>query len=88
MYRARVERNVKATAQEKGAGASVPGRWSAVKQFFRESRLELQKVIWPTREEAMKLTGLVIVVVVVVGIFMFGWDQFIGAISSRLFAGR
>ncbi len=65
---------------------STPSRWSGVKQFFRDSWLELRKVIWPTREEIVKLTALVVLVVLTVGLFMFAWDQLIGQISNRLFA--
>ena len=67
---------------------STPSRWSGIRQFLRESRLELLKVIWPTRDEVVKLTALVLLVVVVVSIFIFAWDQVVGLVSSRLFAGR
>jgi preprotein translocase subunit SecE len=86
MIRARTEK-VRAT-QEKGAGVSTPSRWSRVKQFFRDSWLELRKVIWPTREEVIKMTALVVVVVVIVGIFMYGWDQILAVITNKLFAAR
>jgi len=35
--------------------------------YFRETAGELRKVSWPTRREAIQLTGLVIVVMLVVG---------------------
>ena len=41
-----------------------------VQAFFRETIGELRKVSWPTRREALQLTGLVIVVMVVVGIIL------------------
>ncbi len=50
--------------------------------------LELRKVIWPTREEVTKMTALVVVVVTIVGIFMYGWDQVLAVITSRLFVAR
>ena len=50
--------------------------------------MELQKVIWPTREEVVKLTALVVLVVAFVGLFMFTWGQVVGQFSSRLFVGR
>ncbi len=46
-------------------------------QFFVEVWSELRKVVWPTREEATRLTVMVltvsIVVGVVLGIFDFGF---------------
>lgn len=41
-----------------------------VQAFFRETVGELRKVSWPTRREALQLTGLVIVVMIVVGIIL------------------
>ena len=41
-----------------------------VQLYFRETIGELRKVSWPTRREALQLTGLVIVVMVVVGIIL------------------
>lgn len=41
-----------------------------VQQYFRETIGELKKVSWPTRREAFQLTGLVIVVMVVVGLIL------------------
>jgi preprotein translocase subunit SecE len=41
-----------------------------VQSYFRETIGELRKVSWPTRREAMQLTGLVIVVMIVVGIIL------------------
>ena len=38
--------------------------------FFRETVGELRKVSWPTQREAMQLTGLVIVVMLVIGIIL------------------
>ena len=41
-----------------------------VQSYFRETIGELRKVSWPTRREALQLTGLVIVVMVIVGIIL------------------
>lgn len=74
--------------QEKGSSVSRPSFWSRVQQFFRDSWLELRKVIWPTREEVLKMTALVVVVVTIVGIFMFGWDRVLSLVTNRLFMAR
>ena len=41
-----------------------------VQQYFRETIGELRKVSWPTRREAFQLTGLVIIVMFVVGVIL------------------
>lgn len=38
---------------------------NALVRYYRETVGELRKVVWPTREEALRLTGLVLVVIVV-----------------------
>jgi preprotein translocase subunit SecE len=61
------------------------GQGARVKGFFRDAWLELQKVIWPTREEVTKMTGLVVAVVLVVGLFIFFWDKILVQITRPLF---
>lgn len=43
-------------------------------QFYRETVAELRKVVWPTRDEAIRLTGIVIAVVVAMSIFLGAID--------------
>lgn len=42
--------------------------------FFKEVKSELSKVVWPTREKAMKLTLVVIIISVAVGIYIGAVD--------------
>lgn len=42
--------------------------------FLKEVRDELQKVVWPTREEAIRLTTLVLLISLLVGLFLGGAD--------------
>lgn len=44
------------------------------KQFLLEVRGELDKVIWPTRQEAIRLTAIVIGVSLAVGVFIGALD--------------
>ena len=44
--------------------------------FLRETRIELRKVVWPTREETAKTTGIIMIAVVVVAIFLWIVDAF------------
>lgn len=43
--------------------------------FARESRMELRKVFWPTRQETMQTTLVVGVMVVVLALFLWGVDS-------------
>jgi preprotein translocase subunit SecE len=52
----------------------VKNKENAIQRFFRETYGELRKVNWPTWPEARRLTGLVLLVMVFVGIFLAGID--------------
>lgn len=54
-----------------------------VGNFFSESKQELGKVNWPTRQELMGSTALVIVVTLMMSAFIFAID-FVLAILMRL----
>ena len=47
------------------------------REFLVESRFELRKVVWPTRQEAMRMTWVVILVVVIIALLLAGFDQVI-----------
>ncbi len=76
---------MRAVAQEQRVAGGRVGFWSRIKNFFRDSWLELQKVIWPSYEEVVKLTGLVVVVVFTVGLFIFLWDRILWTATRSLF---
>lgn len=42
---------------------------------FRETRSELRKVVWPTREETTRLTIVVMVISIVIGLILFVGDS-------------
>ncbi|MBQ7668860.1 MAG: preprotein translocase subunit SecE [Clostridia bacterium] len=44
------------------------------KSFIKETKTELKKVIWPTRQEVINGTATVIVMVAIVGIIIFAFD--------------
>jgi preprotein translocase subunit SecE len=44
------------------------------RKFFADSLFELRKVVWPTREETLKITGLVLIVVAIISLVLSGFD--------------
>jgi preprotein translocase subunit SecE len=44
--------------------------WERAKQFFREVRVELKKVTWPSRKETIASTSVVLVTVILVAFFL------------------
>jgi preprotein translocase subunit SecE len=49
----------------------------ALWRFVNSSRVELRKVVWPTREEAIQTTIAVIIFTVVMGVFFWLLDMFL-----------
>jgi preprotein translocase subunit SecE len=43
-------------------------------QYIRETRAELRKVVWPTRQEALNLTIIVVVTILVMSVFFGAVD--------------
>jgi preprotein translocase subunit SecE len=43
-------------------------------EFLGEAKMELRKVVWPTSQETIQTTGLIIVMVVIFGLIMWGFD--------------
>ena len=48
--------------------------WGAICRYFRELRSELKKVVWPTPQQVLKNTLIVLACVLVVGIFIWLFD--------------
>jgi preprotein translocase subunit SecE len=59
-------------------------RENTLLRTFRESRAELKKVVWPSREEAGRLTVLVIIVASVIGTLLFMSDSIFLALYTFL----
>ena len=47
----------------------------AIAGFARDARMEVRKVVWPTRQETVQTTIMVIVAVIVIGIFLWIIDM-------------
>lgn len=56
--------------------------------FLKEVRDELGKVVWPTRNEVIRLTGVVILVSLFVGIFLGGADFILTKLVGLLIARK
>ena len=56
------------------------GKGRDTREVLAESRFELRKVVWPTREEATRTTWVVIAVVIVLSLILAGFDFAIQAL--------
>jgi preprotein translocase subunit SecE len=57
-----------------GFFASTTTKGRAFLSFAKESRTEVRKVVWPSRQEATQTTLIVIVATVIVALILWGLD--------------
>ncbi|HBB76442.1 MAG: preprotein translocase subunit SecE [Candidatus Levybacteria bacterium RIFOXYA1_FULL_41_10] len=52
--------------------------------FLKETQDELKKVKWPTRQEIIRLTSVVIIISTIVGIFLGSMDYLLTKLTEIL----
>jgi len=83
---------VRAGALVAGLLVAVAVAWSTVSgqgflNFARESVRETRKVVWPTRREALQITGVVFGFVLIMAIFLWGTDKVLEFVLYDLILG-
>ena len=53
-------------------------------KFIQGARVELSKVVWPTKDETLQTTLVVLVVAVIGGVIFFSLDFFLGWLITRI----
>jgi len=76
--RTAISKRGSATAQR----PSVPIR---IRQFLVEAWHELQKVLWPSKHEAIRFTMVVLGVIAMVALFIYICDVVLSQLSNPLF---
>ena len=56
-------------------------------RFLKESDIERRKVVWPTHQEAVQTSLMVIIVVIIISLFLAAVDWMIGALVRSLLSG-
>ena len=56
--------------------------------FAKESKLELHKVVWPTRQETVQTTMMVVAMIAVVGLMLWALDSFLLWLTAWLTGQR
>ncbi len=68
------EKENKAELKKSTAKKKLISQPNAIGRYFRETRGELRKVTWPTREESWRLTAIVLGVSVTFSVFLWIFD--------------
>lgn len=61
-------------SSDKKPSEKKPSVFSRIAKYFRECKSEIKKIVWPTPKATFKNMGIVLVVLVVIGLFIFGLD--------------
>lgn len=90
-YKRDMERQKRRAEQEPGVEAAPPpaakkASRTGARQFLREVRGELKRVVWPSRKEVTSYSIVVLVAVALVTLFIFGLDQLFGELALRIFS--
>lgn len=70
-----------------GAVFALSTRGQMVIEFLSESRFELRKVVWPSRQETMRATGVIFVVVLILSLLLALFDLIISSLVRWLLGG-
>ena len=64
--------------------ATAKKKENAIVKYLRETRAEIRKVTWPTRDEAINLTTIVLVVTVAMSFLLWGLDNIFTTLVSLI----
>lgn len=59
-----------------------------IRAYLADVVAEMRKVVWPTRKETFRLTGLVLTVCVIFVVFLYVWGTIVEYIIKFLLKGR
>lgn len=78
------EKKVKSDAKKAKEKTAKKSKGNRFTRWLREMRSELKKVQWPTWKQVAKNTGIVILCVVVIGVFIWVFDALAHKIIEAL----
>jgi preprotein translocase subunit SecE len=83
---------VRALVLAAGLIVAIALAWTSVSgqsfiNFAKESIRETKKVVWPTRKEALQITAIVFVFVLVMALFLWGTDKLLEFLLYDLVLG-
>ncbi len=63
---------------------SMTAQGKSVLAFAKEANIEMQKVVWPTRQETMQTTMIVMIMVGIAGFVLWGLDSLMMSMIAKL----
>jgi preprotein translocase subunit SecE len=63
---------------------AAPKEENRLVRYFRDTRAEIAKVTWPTREQGLRLSAIVLLITAVSTVVLFGIDSLFGSLIGFL----
>jgi preprotein translocase subunit SecE len=70
----------KAPSPQTAPDSAVQKRMRRMSTYLGEVRTELRKATWPSKQELIAQTQVVLGLLVVIGVFIFTWDSVLGQV--------
>ena len=64
--------------------AAYTRQGAAFIELIKQARIEMRKVVWPTRQETLQTTLIVVLVILVMSLVLWGLDSLLGFLVSSL----
>ena len=64
---------------------NVKDWWSGTKEFFEEVRREMKNVSWPSRDEVLGTTAVVIIATFIFGFFLYVADVVLFRVVEHIY---
>lgn len=76
-------------SSKKNAKTEKSKKRGGLRLYFRDLKAEMKKIVWPSRQQVINNTGVVLSVMAVMALFLFGVDTGLtAAINALLSIGK
>ena len=73
---------------KRGFSARFDAFTGKIRRFFSDTVAEMRRCTWPTRQELLESTGLVVVAILILALFVFGVDEVARVVIKWVTVGR
>ena len=73
---------------KRGFSAMFDAFTGKIRRFFSDTVAEMRRCTWPTRQELLESTGLVVVAILILALFVFGVDEVARVVIKWVTVGR
>ena len=73
---------------KRGFGAMFDAFTGKIRRFFSDTVAEMKRCTWPTRQQLLESTGLVVVAIIILALFVFGVDEVARVVITWVAVGK